>query len=221
MAIVPDSRIDKVVFYETHLTPWTNNAVAIGLTLPEVAALSIATTDARAAYNTMIAARAAAKAATQSFYTSVSNMHSAPGLGSDMIDTIKNFAQTTDDPNVYTLAQIPPPADPVPAGPPETPTNVSGIINSDGAVELKWKGTLASSTFYEILRKLDGELTWTVIDSVGAKGYLDNTVPVGTASVQYRVRAKRAGFTSAANDPITIRLGVELQTGSGGLSLAA
>lgn len=96
-----------------------------------------------------------------------------------------------------------------------------GIINSDGAVELKWKGTLAHSTFYEVLRKIEGETTWTVIDSVGAKGYLDETVPVGTLSVQYRVRAKRAEFTSAANDPITIRLGVELQTGGVGLNLAA
>jgi len=43
--------------------------------------------------------------------TVLSDNEAAPGLGSDMIDTIKNFAQTTDDPNVYTLAQIPPPAD--------------------------------------------------------------------------------------------------------------
>ncbi|MDQ7013265.1 MAG: hypothetical protein Q9O74_05130 [Planctomycetota bacterium] len=52
---------------------------------------------------------------TQSYYDAIAAMHSGPNAGSDLIDTIKNFAQATDDPNVYTLAEIPPPAPPAPS----------------------------------------------------------------------------------------------------------
>lgn len=57
------------------------------------------------------------------------------------------------------------------------------------------------------------EASWTVLDSVGAKRYLDDTVPIGTTAAHYRVRAKRGNHTSAANEAITVRLGVEPQTG--------
>jgi len=38
-------------------------------------------------------------------------------VGSAMLRTIRSFAETSDDPNVYTLAQIPEPAAPGPVGP--------------------------------------------------------------------------------------------------------
>lgn len=224
MAIVPPSNIGKVEFYETHLTPWTNNAAAIGLSLPEIAALSLATTGARTAYNTMIAARAAAKAATQSFYTKVSDMHSAPGKGSDMIDTIKNFAQTNDDPNVYTLAQIPPPASGGVVPPPGTPFDFRVGLRQDGSLELKWKcnnPTGASGTVYEIMRSISGG-AMAFVDNAGEKLFVDATVPPNAGPVTYQITGVR---TTVRGSPaqFTVQFGtaVVAPEGQGGLSLAA
>ena len=218
MGVLPSTRLAQIEWFEQRLAAWIANAAAIGLTPAQTTQLQGEIAAARGQYMAAQQARNDSKSATVGYYAASDALVDD---GRDLIATIKAFAEATGDANVYVLADVPPPADPQPAGPPDTPTNVSGIINSDGAVELKWKGTLAHSTFYEVLRKIEGETTWTVIDSVGAKSYLDETVPVGTLSVQYRVRAKRAEFTSAANDPITIRLGVELQTGGVGLNLAA
>ena len=218
MNVLPESRLAQIEWFEQRLAAWVANAEAIGLTPAQVTQLQSEIAAARVSYNSAQQARADSKSATVTFYANSDIMSED---GRDLIKTIKAYAETTGDPNVYALANVPPPAEPTPAGPPDTPTNVTGVINSDGAVELKWNGTLASRTFFEVLRKIEGETTWTVIDSIGAKSFLDATVPFGTTSVQYRVRAKRGEFTSPANDPITIRLGVEPQTGQGGLSLAA
>ncbi len=218
MAVLPTTRLAQIEWFEQRLAAWLENAAAIGLTSAQVTQLQGEIAAARASYLASQQARNDSKSATVEYYSASDTLVAD---GRDLISTIKSFAEATNDPNVYVLANVPPPAEPTPAGPPDTPTNVTGSINSDGAVELKWSGTLAHSTFFEVLRKIEGETTWTVLDSVGAKKFLDETIPAGTPSVQYRVRAKRAGFTSAANDPITIRLGVEPQTGNTGLSMAA
>ena len=201
--VLPESRLAQIEWFEQRLAAWLGNTEAIGLTNAQVMQLQSEIAAARVSYNNSQQARADSKSATVTFYANTDVMSDD---GRDLIKTIKAYAETTGDPNVYALANVPPPAEPTPAGPPDTPTNVTGVINSDGAVELKWNGTLASRTFFE---------------SIGAKSFLDATVPFGTTSVQYRVRAKRGEFTSPANDPITIRLGVEPQTGQGGLSIAA
>lgn len=218
MGVLPDSRLAQIEWFEQRLAAWAADPAAIGLTGQQIMDLTPLVTAARAGYNAAQQARADSKSATVTFHSATESL---VDTGRDLIRTIKAYAETTDDPNVYVLANVPPPSDPTPAGPPDTPTGVTGSINSDGAVVLRWEGTLAYSTFFEILRRLEGQTEWTVIDSVGAKRYLDEGVPVGTTSVQYRVRAKRGGLTSAANEPITIRLGVEPQSGQGGLSLAA
>lgn len=107
MGIVPNDRLGKIEFYEAHTPAWATSAAAIGLTPASVTALTGAVTSARKAYNDNIVAQAAARAATAAFYDKVRLMHSAPGAGADMIQTIKTFAQTTNNPNVYVLAQIP------------------------------------------------------------------------------------------------------------------
>ena len=227
MSIVPQSRIGKVQFYEAHLTPWTNNAANIGLELPAVAALTTATQEARAAYDAMLAARDASRAATQAFYAKVSVMHAAPGLGSDMIDSIKNYAQTTGDPNVYTLAQIPPPAPPGVVGPPGTPFDFRVGLRQDGSVELKWKcnnPSGAGGTVYEILRSVGGG-AMQFVDNAGEKTFIDETVPANSGPVTYQITGVR---TTVRGDPaqFTMQFGTGESAqggaeGAGGLSMAA
>ncbi len=60
-----------------------------------------------------------------------------------------------DDPEVYSFAQIPPPAVPGAVPPPGTPFDFRTALLQNGAVELKWKcqnPAGASGTIYEVTR---------------------------------------------------------------------
>jgi hypothetical protein len=218
MGVVPDSRIGKIEFYEAHIAPWTSHAAAIGLTPAAVTALSTLTTQARAAFNAAEAARAAAKAATQNFYDKVRAMHSNPGAGSDMIETIKTYAQTKNDPNVYVLAQIPPPATPGITPPPGTPLDFTVSLLQNGALELKWKCNNPSGTqgtIYEVKRQTGGG-AFTFIGASGVKSVTDDTLPSGATPATYQVTAVRS---TARGNPaqFTVNFGI----GGPGLTIAS
>ncbi len=198
MGVVPDSRLGKIEFYEAHIAPWTTNAAAVGLTPASVTALGTLTTQARAAFNAAEAARQAAKAATQNFYDKVRAMHSGPGAGQDMIDTIRVYAETKNDPNVYNLAQIPPPATPGVTPPPGTPFEFTVGLLQNGALELKWKCNNPSGTqgtIYEVKRAIGGGAggpQFVFVGATGVKLFTDDTLPNGSAPVTYQITAVRS-----------------------------
>lgn len=194
MGVVPESRLGKIEFYEAHLAPWTTSAAAIGLTPASVTALGGLTTNARKAFDAAEAARQAAKSATQAFYDAVRAMHNGPGAGADMIDAIRNKAQTTNNPNVYTLAQIPPPATPGATPPPGTPFDFTVGLLQDGSLELKWKcgnpsGT--QGTIYEVKRQIGGG-AFAFVGATGVRTFTDDTLPNGSAPVTYQITAVRS-----------------------------
>lgn len=218
MSLVPQSRVGKIEFYEAHLPAWTTHAVPIGLGVPEVAALATAVANARAAYTAHVTALEAARAATQNFYDKVRHMHSAPGLGADMILKIRTKAQTANDPNVYVLAQIPPPATPGVTPPPGTPSDFAVGLLQDGSLQLKWKcgnppGTVG--TIYEVKRQIGGEGVFAFVGASGVKSFLDDTLPGGSAPVTYQITAVRS---TARGNPaqFTVNFGM----GGGGLAFA-
>lgn len=218
MSIVPDTRFGKLEFYEAHLQPWTTHAVAVGLTVPAVAALATATANARAKYDAQVAAQQAAKAATLDFHQAVAAMHSGPSLGADMIQTIKTYAQTTANPGVYVLAEIPPPATPGTTPPPGTPSNFTVALLANGTLKLKWKcsnppGT--NGTIYEVRRREAGEADFSFVGGTGVKGFEDTTLPTGSAPVTYEVTAVRSTARGDAAQ-FTVNFG----TGGGGLAFA-
>lgn len=221
MGVVPDTRLGKIEFYEAHITPWTDNAAAIGLTPTAVTALGTLTTAARAAYTAAEAARLAAKSATQAYYDAVRAMHSGAGAGQDMIDTIRNYAQTKNSPNVYVLAQIPAPATPGVTPPPGTPFDFSVGLLQNGALELKWKCNNPSGTqgtIYEVKRQLPGGGGLTFVGATGVKSFTDDTLPGGggAAPAMYQVTAVRS--TSRGNPAqFTVNFG----TGGSGVMVAS
>ena len=196
MGIVPNSRLGKIEFYEAHVGPWTANAANVGLASAAVTALSAAVTAARAAFVAHLAAQEAAKAATNNFYDKVRLMHNAPGFGADMIQTIKTYAQTKNDPNVYNLAQIPPPPTPGAVPPPGTPFDFKTTLNGDGSITLKWKCNNpegSQGTVYEIARKVGagGGGAFSVLGAVGTRSFVDDTIPAGSSPVTYQLTAVR------------------------------
>ena len=223
MGTTPNSRIGKIEFYESHISPWTTNAAGIGLSPTSVSGLASLTVDARAAYNAHVAAQDTARAATQAFYQAVAAMHSGPGAGSDMIGTIRNYAQTNNDPNVYTLAQIPPPATPGVTPPPGLPSNFTVELLQNGALALKWKcknPAGVGGTIYEVLRSVGGG-AFSFVGNPGEKAFTDETVPQGSGTVTYQITATRS---TARGNPaqFTVTFGtggatvtVENVTGSG------
>lgn len=195
MGVVPDSRLGKIEFYEAHIAPWTTNAAAVGLTPASVTALGTLTTQARAAFNAAEAARQAAKAATQNFYDKVRAMHSGPGAGQDMIDTIRVYAETKNDPNVYNLAQIPPPATPGVTPPPGTPFEFTVGLLQNGALELKWKCNNPSGTqgtIYEVKRRIGESGAFQFVGAIGVRTFIDDTIPSGSSPVTYQVTGVRS-----------------------------
>lgn len=219
MGIVPDTRLGKIEFYEAHISPWTTNAVAIGLTAGSVTALGTLTTNARKAFDAAEAARQAAKTATQAYYDAVRAMHSGPGAGADMIELIKNKAQTTNNPSVYTLAQIPPPATPGTTPPPGLPFDFTVGLLQNGALELKWKCNNPSGTqgtVYEVKRRTGATGAFGYVGSTGVKAFTDDTVAAGSPSVTYQVTAIRS--TQRGNPgQFTVSFGV----GGPGLTIAS
>lgn len=218
MGVVPDTRLGKIEFYEAHISPWTTNAAGIGLTPASVTALGTLTTQARAAFNAAEAARLAAKTATQAYYDAVRAMHSGPGAGQDMIDTIRNYAESKGNANVYILAQIPPPADPSTAPPPGTPLDFTVGLLQSGALELKWKCNNPSGTqgtIYEVKRSIGGG-AFNFVGATGVKSFTDDTLPSGAMPATYQVTAVRS---TARGNPaqFTVNFGI----GGPGLTIAS
>jgi hypothetical protein len=205
MATVPNTLIGKIQFFEQHLPVWAVNPAAIGLTALQVADLTTLTASARASYDATAAARNTAKALTGQQTDDVATMYD---LGADLIKTIRAFAQTTNDNAVYTAAQVPPPSPPSPLGPPETPKNLVGVINSAGEVVLDWDASLAGGTSFSIERStVSSTGPWTLIGTSEESNFTDTVVPSGVEGISYRIIAARSGGTSVPTAPLTILFG--------------
>lgn len=214
MSTVPEDRAGKIEFYAAHLGPWAAHAAAIGLSPGAVASIAHRLAEAREAYEAHRAAQAAARAATAAYHQKVAALHGAPGGGSDAIRTIRAFAETTGDPNVYTLAQIPPPAAPAAPGsgpPPGTPFDLRLRLHQDGALELRWRCSNprhARGIVYEIMRST-GEpgAPSEYLGAVGTRRFVDRTLAAAAgAEIVYRITAVRS---TSRGDPaeFIVRLG--------------
>ena len=208
MSTVPDTRVGKIEFYETHAKAWDAVATQIGITAAEAGEMTNLTQQARAAYGASQEARNAAKAATQTFYDGTSDMAT---YGASLIAKIRAFAETTNNPAVYNLAQIPPPATPSAVPPPGTPFEFTVGLLQDGAVELNWKCTNPSGTYgtiYEVMRQIGGpSAPMTFIGATGVRTFIDATLPAGSTPCTYKVTAVRS--TSRGNPAqFTVNFGV-------------
>lgn len=195
MPVVPHGRLARIEFYEASLPLWQTHAAAIGLSPAQVSALEAAVAGAQLAYDNHLAARDAALAATRAFYDKVRAMHHAPGAGADMIRKIRNYAETTNNPRVYTLAQVPPPATPGKAPPPGTPFGFTVGLLQSGAIELKWKCSNPADTqgtIYEVKRRLSADGPFEYVGAAGVKVFTGETLLAGRPSVTYQVTAVRS-----------------------------
>lgn len=192
MSVIPTTRIGKVEFYEVHSPVWAAQAAAVGLTTTETAEITQRTEKSRGAYQAMLTARASAKAATEDFYDNVADMAS---YGAGLMSKIRGFAESTANPTVYIMAQIPAPATPTPAPAPGKPMDFSVELSESGVIMLKWKcvnpvGT--TGTIYEVRRRIGAGSPWTFLGATGVKSFDDDTLPAGSTGVTYEISAVRS-----------------------------
>ncbi len=209
MPILPSRTQDLIQFFDVHAPVWTANAVAIGLTPAQATAFQSLTTAAHNAYNAKLAADQAARAATITLQASVTD---ARRSASDLIRTIKAFAENASKPDViYNLAQIPPPATPQPAPPPAKPGDLTvTLVPTTGALELRWKasnpvGTVGTS--YIIRRREEGQTEFMFVGVTGEKRFVDSTFFSGPDSVEYTVQGQRADSAGPVSDIFIINFG--------------
>lgn len=229
MAVLPETKLEQIQFCETHNPIWAANAAAIGLTPAQVTSLTGLTTAARASYNSAQTARQASKGATTTFHNNTRSMRE---VAADLIAVIKAYAESKNDPNVYGLAQIPPPSPPTPATAPSQPTSFAITIEPTGALTLSFESeNSAASTggFFTVQRRLGGGgpfLTIGGTPGVGGGGrrttFTDDTLPAGTATVSYVVTPRRGTLVGVSSEAVNVTFGIGGPQATGAtLSLAA
>lgn len=219
MPIVPTTNIGKIEFYESHIGLWTSLPTQIGLLASDCTALAALIDQARKDYDEQKIALDAAKAATQRMNDSVRAMHT---LGAADIAKIKAFAEATNNPNVYTLANLPAPTPGSAVPPPGQPTDLSvGLDATTGAIKLAWKVINppgASGTSYIVRRKLPTQTQWQFVGVTGKKAFTDATFNAGPDSVQYTVQAQRSDSSGLVSNILQVNFGTPA---GGGLSITS
>ena len=206
MSVLPPQRLDQVQFCEDHHDVWAASFAQIGITSAMVTALDTLTTQARKDYAAAQQARQASKAATAAFYNSCGLMRDK---AAELIRVIKTYADTTNNPNVFTIAQIPEPAAPGTNPPPGQPENVVVTLGLSGVLNFKWKSENATGGFFQIKRKIGAASNpWTIIGGSGNREFTDNSIPIGTTNVQYRVWGVRGNVNGPESLTLAIQFGV-------------
>ncbi|MCC6322315.1 MAG: hypothetical protein IT438_12870 [Phycisphaerales bacterium] len=207
MSVLPATREEQILFFESHAPTWQASAVQIGLSLAQSNAIANLASEARAAFMEAIEAREKSKSRTTAYYNAVSTMND---LGRDLIATIKAFAETTNSPNVYALADIPPPAPPAPLPAPTTPESLTGTIDASGHLSLAWKAERSgpsSGIIFEVSRRRAAETGFTLVGATFDKSWIDAGFIACDGTVSYRVQARRGTLASGFAGPLEINMG--------------
>lgn len=189
--VLPSSREDMIAWFADRDTDWAAAPTAIGLTTTQVTQLTAMVTAAQTALGNATAARIASKDATVSYHITADALRT---FGSDLIKVIKAYAESTNNPTVYSTASIPPPAPPSPAGPPAQPTDLAAQLLPGGGLRLTWKGTIAQKAYFSVYRRAEGQTAFSLLDSPATKSFDDLTIPAGANSVTYFIQARRDDF---------------------------
>lgn len=216
MPVVPSKDVDAIQYFEDHVSIWSEAGPTIGVTVPQADGVSDATAAARTAYQAQQQAKQAAKNSTVAFQAAMRVMRTK---GGDLIKTVKAFAANSADPStVYTKAQIEPPAPPTSAPLPGQPTDFNVQLQSDGAVNIKWKSTNSAASggvYFAVRRKLAGETSFTLVGTTGSKSFVDATIPTGTTSLTYIVQGFRGQSAGTASEQLSLQFG---SAGSGAVN---
>ncbi len=208
MPVLPKTDRTLIDWVEQHIDIWKADPASIGLDGAAVTELISLLAGASAAEEAAQLARSAAQAATLRLHLEAEALREQ---AASMVATIKAYADTQDDPNVYSEAQIPPDRPKAPLGPPEAPHSVSATLLVNGVVRLAWKGSRKGGTFFEVYRMLttaDGQRgAPTLLTSTPDKTWTDRDLPAGLRQVEYFLIARRTGGVSDRSGLASLQFG--------------
>lgn len=218
--VIPKKVQDEIQFGITHAPIWAGAAAEVGLSTATCTAITAAVDAAKKAYDDAQSAREASKAATTNLGNAMAALHP---LLADAVKTIRLFAESTNNPDVYTKAQIPPPTAPTPAPPPMQPVQLGAQIIPGGVLRITFKATDTGggATTYLVSRKLAGQSSYTVIGTGGTarstdganlprgfKFFDDTSLPAGSNNMMYMVVGQRGRVLGMPSQALTVTVGV-------------
>lgn len=221
MALVPSRDLEALQFFENHYPTWLTNATAIGLTAAAVNSFKSNVIATRTKYVTAQTKRQEAKTATQAYQGSLGDIRDQ---GAALIQLIRGFAEQTNNPGVWDLADLPRPAARERGPAPGKPKNIVATVEPTGALTLRWTcdntegDRRATGVFYMVMRRFQGEANFTPLGGTGTRSYTDETLPFGTDSVTYLIQGVRGDQTGEPSDQFTVQFGVGSGGGGGGFT---
>jgi hypothetical protein len=218
MGTFPSRRDEFLNWCAAHDPVWTANATLIGMTGAQATAFNKAVDDLQAAILAQEQAKQAAKSATM---TTEEREGELRRLATENVQRIRTFAQSTGNPSVYTLAQVPPVAPPTPVGPPGTPTDFTVALDPQGAITVRFKCVNppnAGGTTYLVRRKLPAQAGFAFFTATGKKNFTDATLPSAIAQAEYVVQALRGDVAGTPSSTLIVRFGAG---GDGAFTIAS
>gem|GEM_PF-755751 len=202
-----------LAWMEQHADLWGVAPTTLGLSTQVVANFKGLVGESRTAFDSANAIRLASKQATVAQNEAFRDMKRE---ASDLVSTIKSFIEQSGNTKLWADAGLEPPAPRGETPPPNAPYQLSGTLDSEGNLIVKWKATQpqgVSNVIYSIRRAFNNTGTYALIDTVGGKKFIDTTVPTGTTSVSYTITAKHGTNMSEPSESLTLRFGRNLGGG--------
>jgi hypothetical protein len=219
MANMPASPMSALMNWMTsHADLWDNAPTQIGLSAARVAGLQTLLGDAAKDIAGATEARLASKIATGKQNDSI---RAARDEAAEMIQVIKGFIESSGNTNLWNVAGLTPNSPPGTVPPPTTPESIIAMLDVTGNLTLSWKATQpAPGTVYRIRRAFNGSPSYALLDTVGEKFFIDETIPLGTQQVSYQISARRGGQESPRSGTLTVQFG-RVQGPGGGLTIVS
>lgn len=210
---IPDTKPGQLDFFEARVDAWVANAANIGLLDSQTTQLVSLLGVARSAYDEAQQAKLDLKGLIEVQDQLLAELVK---FGSQLVQTIRAFAEQTGNAQVYATAMIDPRKDPE-AIPPFPASNLTYALKTSGALEIKWDGRLSTGTSYILERSIFNEQgqpsPFEAIAFVDGLSFKDETVPHGTVHALYQVRALKGSTTTA---PIFVRFATGNQQAQAG-----
>jgi hypothetical protein len=219
MSTIPyDSREQVLVWCAARVEAFAAHQEAVGLSPSQVEEFTALTALLAEHEREAAEARARAEAATLRVNSTFARLRKAMV---NAVADVRREAEATGNPQVYALALVPPRAFGKPAPAPQRPTQLAAQLanagSSEGGLVLSWQCRQPRNvrgTMYIVSRQLPGDTTFTTLGIVGARRFVDETLPAGVGEVTYTVQAVRGtrvgggvGGVGPTSAQLTVKLG--------------
>jgi hypothetical protein len=199
-----------------HAVQWKLNPTAIGLTAAQASAFEKDADDLASRLAEAETARQASKDATLQLQAQITRLRANAGA---FINTIKSFAEATNNPAVYSLAGISPDAPRGTVPPPVAPESFTASVNSNGSITVKFKVSQpagVTNVNYLVFRRVNSANTFQLVGTADKKSFTDLTLPLGVDRVEYIIQPKRGSISGPQSSVYALQFGSQSGPGASG-----